>query len=105
MKWKDLDDNNAFHAKQIIMDIEGSLWTARAIVKNQQDYNDIVVMGLALSNDGKPVPAQQGSLRGLIPKGASNIEVAKDFLKYLIQPRVLNAYLKTGLPHLRVEGY
>ena len=97
INWNDFDDNNAFHAKQIVMDIEGSLSTEVAIIKNQQDYNDIVVMGLALSNDGKPVPAQQGSLCGLIPKGAKNVEVAKDFLKYLIQPRVLNELLKTGL--------
>ena len=75
----------------------GSLSTEVAIIKNQQDYNDIVTMGLPLSNDGKPVPAEQGSLCGLIPKGAKNVEVAKDFLKYLIQPQVLNELLKTGL--------
>jgi multiple sugar transport system substrate-binding protein len=97
ISWNDFDDNNAFHAKQIVMDIEGSLSTEVAIIKNQQDYNDIVVMGLPLSNDGKPVPAQQGSLCGLIPKGAQNVAVAKDFLKYLIQPQVLNELLKTGL--------
>ena len=33
----------------------------------------------------------------LIPKGAKNIEVAKDFLKYFIQPQVNNEWLKTGL--------
>ena len=54
-------------------------------------------MGLPLGNDGKPVPSQAGSLCGLIPKGAQNIAVAKDFLKYLIQPQVLNEYLKGGL--------
>ena len=54
-------------------------------------------MGLALGNDGKPVPSMAGSFCGLIPKGAKNVEVAKDFLKYLIQPEVLNEYLKTGL--------
>ena len=27
---------------------------------------------------------------GLIPKGAKNVAVAKDFLKYLIQPQVNN---------------
>jgi multiple sugar transport system substrate-binding protein len=97
INWNDADDNNAFHGKQVVMDIEGSLSTEVAIIKNQQDYNDIVVMGLALSNDGKPVPAQQGSLCGLIPKGAKNVAVAKDFLKYLIQPQVLNELLKTGL--------
>ena len=97
INWNDADDNNAFHAKQVVMDLDGSLSTEVAIIKNQQDYNDIVTMGYALNNDGKPVPAQQGSLCALIPKGAKNIEVAKDFLKYLIQPAVLNEYLKTGL--------
>jgi multiple sugar transport system substrate-binding protein len=97
ISWNDFDDNNAFHAKQIVMDIEGSLSTEVAIINNRQDYNDIVVMGLPLGNDGKPVPAQQGSVCGLIPKGAQNVAVAKDFLKYLIQPGVLNELLKTGL--------
>jgi len=46
INWNDFDDNNAFHAKTIVMDIEGSLSTEVAIIKNQQDYNDIVVMGL-----------------------------------------------------------
>jgi multiple sugar transport system substrate-binding protein len=97
INWNDADDNNAFHGKQIVMDLDGSLSTEVAIIKNQQDYNDIVTMGLPLSNDGKPVPSQAGSLCGLIPKGAANVEVAKDFLKYLIQPKVDNEYLKTGL--------
>ena len=97
INWNDADDNNAFHAKQIVMDIERSLSTEVAIIKNQQDYNDIVTMSLPLSNDGKPVPVEQGSLCGLIPKGAKNVEVAKDFLKYLIQPKVLNELLKTEL--------
>jgi len=34
---------------------------------------------------------------GLIPKGAKNVEVAKDFLRYFIQPKVNNEWLKTGL--------
>jgi multiple sugar transport system substrate-binding protein len=97
INWNDADDNNAFHAKQIVMDIERSLSTEVAIIKNQQDYNDIVTMPLPLSNNGKPVPVEQGSLCGLIPKGAKNVEVAKEFLKYLIQPQVLNELLKTGL--------
>ncbi len=98
INWNDADDNNAFHAQQIVMDIEGSLSTEVAIIKDEQAYyRDIVTMRLALSNDGNPVPAQQGSLCGLIPKGAKNVAVSKDFLKYLIQPQVLNKLLKTGL--------
>jgi multiple sugar transport system substrate-binding protein len=97
INWNDADDNNAFHGKQIVMDLDGSLSTEVAIINKEQDYNDIVTMGLPLSNDGKPLSSQTGSLCGLIPKGAKNVEVAKDFLKYLIQPPVLDEYLKTGL--------
>src|SRR5438105_6920820 len=97
INWNDADDNNAFHGKQIVMDLDGSLSTEVAIIKKQQDYSDIVTMGLPLGNDGKPVPSQTGSLCGLVPKGAKNVEAAKDFLKYLIQPPVVNELLKTGL--------
>ncbi len=97
INWNDADDNNAFHSKQTIMDLDGSLSTEVAMIADKEAYADIVTMGLALGNDGKPVPSIAGSFCGLIPKGAKNIDVAKDFLKYLIQPAVLNDYLKTGL--------
>jgi multiple sugar transport system substrate-binding protein len=97
INWNDSDDNNAFHSKQTVMDLDGSLSTEVAIIAEKQDYDDIVTWGLARSNEGKPVPSVAGSFCGLIPKGAKNVEVAKDFLRYLIQPPVLNDYLKTGL--------
>lgn len=97
INWNDADDNNAFHAKQIVMDLDGTISTEVAVIHNEKDYRDIVTMGLPLSNDGKPVPSQAAYGFGLIPKGAKNPAVAKDFLKYLIQPSVNNAYLKTGL--------
>jgi multiple sugar transport system substrate-binding protein len=99
INWNDADDNNAFHAKQIVMDLDGTISTEVAVLSQgkKEDYDDIVTMGLALSNEGKPVPshATNGSL--LIPKGAKNVAVAKDFLKYFIQPKVNNEWLKTGL--------
>jgi multiple sugar transport system substrate-binding protein len=97
INWNDADDNNAFHAKTIVMDLDGTISTEVAIIKNEKDYNDIVTMGLPLSNDGQPVPSQLTAVCRLIPKGAKNIEVAKDFLKYFIQPQVNNEWLKTGL--------
>ena len=97
INWNDADDNNAFHAKTIVMDLDGSISTEVAIIANKQDYDDIVTWGLADSNDGKPVPSWSFSVCGLIPKGAKNVDVAKDFLKYLIQPKVCNEYLQTGL--------
>ena len=97
VNWNDADDNNAFHAKLMVMDFDGTISTEVAVFKKKEDYNDIVTMGLPLSNDGKPVPSLAGPACGLIPKGAKNVAVAKDFLKYLIQPKVLNELLKTGL--------
>jgi multiple sugar transport system substrate-binding protein len=97
INWNDSDNNNAFHSKQIVMDIDGTISTEVAIIDNKQDYDDIVTMGLPLDNNGQPVPSQVTGVCGLIPKGAKNVDVAKDFLKYLIQPKVSGDYLKVGL--------
>src|SRR6202011_685573 len=107
LSWSDADDNNAFHAKQIIMDLDGTISTELALYHNKDEYDDIVTMGLPLDHARKPIPAQLGVGGAFIAKGAKNVEVAKDFLKYVIQPNVLNECLKAGLgraqpamPHL-----
>jgi multiple sugar transport system substrate-binding protein len=97
INWNDADDNNAFHSKQIVMDLDGTISTEVALMHNPEEYHDIVTMGLALSNEGKSVPSQVSNGTALIPKGAKNVEVAKDFLKYFIQPKVNDEYLKVGL--------
>src|SRR5207302_2327548 len=62
INWNDADDNNAFHAKQIVMDLDGTISTEVAVLSQgkKDDYDDILTMGLALSNDGKPVPSLAG---------------------------------------------
>jgi multiple sugar transport system substrate-binding protein len=97
VSWNDADDNNAFHARQMIMDFDGTISTEVALYHKKEDYDDIVTMGLPNDNQGKPMPAQLTISGGYIPKGAKNVEVAKDLLKYVIQPQVANEYLKTGL--------
>jgi multiple sugar transport system substrate-binding protein len=97
LNWNDADDNNAFHSKQIVMDLDGTISTEVAIMNNKEEYDDIVTLGLPLSNDGKVIPSQLTVTNKLIPKGAKNVEVAKDFLKYFIQPAVVGEYLKVGL--------
>jgi multiple sugar transport system substrate-binding protein len=99
VNWNDADDNNAFHAKQIVMDLDGTISTEVAVLSQgkKSDYDDILTMGLPLSNEGKPVPSKVTNPSRLIPKGAKNVAVAKDFLKYSIQPKVANERLKTGL--------
>src|SRR6516162_9208797 len=54
-------------------------------------------MGQPLGNDGKEVPAQVAVLGPAIPKGAKNVQLAKELIKYMLEPKVLNQYLKGGL--------
>ena len=97
LNWNDADDNNAFHAKLMVMDFDGSLSTEVALYHNKEEYDDIVTYGLPLGNDGKKLPAQAISFGLVIPQGAKNVPVAKEFIKHAIEPKVLNTYLKAGL--------
>lgn len=97
LSWNDADDNNAFHAKQFVMDLDGTISTEVALYHKKEEYDDIVTLGLGLDNASKPMTAQIGIGGAFIPKGAKNVGVAKEFVKYMIQPEVVNQYLKTGL--------
>jgi multiple sugar transport system substrate-binding protein len=97
VNWNDADDNNAFHSKLMVMDFDGTISTEVAVFDKKEDYDDIVTMGLPRANDGKELPSQIIAFGPVIPKGAKNVAVAKDFLKFSTQPKVLNEYLKGGL--------
>jgi multiple sugar transport system substrate-binding protein len=99
VNWNDADDNNAFHSKLMVMDFDGTISTEVALLSTgkKAEYDDVVTHGLPLSNDGKVLPSQVALFGPVIPKGAKNIEVARDFAKFMIQPKVLNDYLKAGL--------
>jgi multiple sugar transport system substrate-binding protein len=97
LDWNDADDNNAFHTKLIVMDFDGTLSTELALYNNKKEYDDIITHGIPLSDEGKPLPAQVGAFGNVIPKGAKNVDLAKEFVKYTLEPKVLNEYLKGGL--------
>ena len=71
VNWNDADDNNAFHAKQIVMDLDGTISTEVAVLSQgkKSDYDDILTMGLPLSNDGKPVPSKVDQRQPSDPQG------------------------------------
>src|SRR5260370_968034 len=50
-----------------------------------------------IAHGGRELPAQVATFGRMIPKGAKNVAVAKEFIKYAVQPKVLNEYLKAGL--------
>ena len=97
VNWNDADDNNAFHSKLMVMDFDGTISTEVAIFDKKEDYNAIVTRGLPLGNDGKELTSQIIVGGIVIPKGAKNPAAAKEFMKYMTQPKVLNEYAKTGL--------
>jgi multiple sugar transport system substrate-binding protein len=97
VNWNDADDNNAFHAKLMVMDFDGTISTEVAIYDKKEDYDAIETRGLPLGNDGKPLTAQIITNGATIPKGAKNVAAAKEFLRYVVQPKVLNEWLKGGL--------
>jgi multiple sugar transport system substrate-binding protein len=81
----------------MVMDFDGTISTEVALYHDKEQYDDILTHGLPLSNDGKELPSQVAVFGPVIPKGAKNVAVAKEFAKYIIQPKVLNQYLKAGL--------
>jgi multiple sugar transport system substrate-binding protein len=97
LDWGDADDNNAFHARQIVMDLDGTISTELAMIRDPEKYNDAVTLGLPNDNSGKPIPSPLTVGGAFIPKGGKNVAVAKEFVQYVIQPKVAGAYLKAGL--------
>lgn len=97
VNWNDQDNNNSFHAKEVINCFNGSMSIELAQIDQKEEYNDQMTHMLPNGNDGKPLPAQIVEFGAVIPKGAKNLALAKEFLNYAIQPQVLNEYLKGGL--------
>jgi multiple sugar transport system substrate-binding protein len=59
----------------------------------------MVSQGLGYPNDnaGKPVPNIVYTTSIMIPKGAKNVTVAKEFLKFFSQPKIVGEFVELGL--------
>ncbi|HTZ77675.1 MAG TPA: ABC transporter substrate-binding protein [Stellaceae bacterium] len=94
INWGDPDNNSAFYAKQIVMTPNATLSIPVAQMEKTDQYmHEIVTQSGPLGPDGKPTTSLVSVKLAFIPKGAKNVDGAKDFLKYLIQPKVIDAYL------------
>ena len=94
INWGDPDNNSAFYAKQIVMTPNATISIAVAqMEKTEQYYKQIITMPQPNGPDGKPVTSLVSVKLAFIPKAAPHVDVAKDFLKYLIQPKNLGGYL------------
>jgi ABC-type glycerol-3-phosphate transport system substrate-binding protein len=54
LTWNDSDNNNGFHSKLFVMDLDGTISTELAMINDKQAfYHDSVTMGLPHGNDGR----------------------------------------------------
>ena len=100
INWNDADDNNAFHSKLCVVDFDGTLSTEIAMLSSMPDeLKNVLTHGLPLDNQGKPFPGffDGATFGAVIPKGAKNLAVAKDFAKYFMQPEIENEWMKGGV--------
>lgn len=95
INWGDVDNNNAFYARQIVMTPNVTISIAVAQKEKPDQYmKEIITQAVPLGNDGKPVVSMLGVSPCFIPKGAKNVDGAKTLLKAFIQPSNMNSYLK-----------
>jgi multiple sugar transport system substrate-binding protein len=98
LNWNDADDNNSFHSKLCVVDFDGTLSTEMAMVTSMPDeLKNVITEPLPLDDDGKIIPGFFGVGFAVVPKGAKNLAVGKDFAKYIMQPEVNNEFTKGGI--------
>lgn len=98
INWNDADDNNSFHSKLCIVDFDGTLSTEIAMLTSMPgELKNVITHALPLDDEGKQFPGFFGNFTAVIPKGAKNLAVAKEFAKYFMQPDVENAWVKGGV--------
>ena len=94
ISWNDADDNNGFHSKLFVVDYDGTLSTELAMMPHPKEFDEAVTLELPKGNDGNPNPALVGVIGGMVPKAGKNPTVAKDFMRFAIEPKTNNEYLK-----------
>jgi multiple sugar transport system substrate-binding protein len=100
INWNDADDNNAFHSKLCVVDFDGTLSTEIAMLTTDPEgLKSVITHALPLNDEGKVFPGffDAATFAAVIPKGAKNLELAKDFAKYFLQPEVANEWVKGGV--------
>ena len=84
LSWNDADDNNAYHEKLFVMDFDGTLSTELAMINNKKAYyEEMVVMGLPNTNDGKPMPCAGRRRRGFHPERCEEHRCCQGFHEIL----------------------
>ncbi len=97
LNWGDADNNAAFFSKQIVMTPNASLSIPVSKADDKDVYDNQIRTGMMPKGpDGKTVDSLVAVKVAFIPKGAKHIDLAKDFLAFLAQPKRLDSMLRAA---------
>lgn len=96
INWGDGDNNSAMMSRQIVMTSNASLSIPAALRDKPKAYKELATMQPPVGVNGEQTPSLVAVKQAVIPKDAEHVELAKKFLSFLIQPEVLDEYLKTS---------
>jgi multiple sugar transport system substrate-binding protein len=88
----------------MVMDFDATLSTEIAMLSIDKNayYHDLMIRGMPRNDAGQQIPSFLAPATAVIPKGAKNVEVAKEFMKFFIQPEVDGEYVKAAVRWLPV---
>ncbi len=97
VNWLNPDNNRSLLNRQIVMTANNSLSIPAAVRQNPDIYrNKLGTIGYPNKPSGKPMRYVALVRQAVILADAKNQKLAKDFLAYLIQPKVIGSYLKAA---------
>jgi len=99
ISWKDVDNNVNFSNRQVVMTMNPTLSIPGAFYgkDNNDAYNNkIRTLRWPAAPDGGIFTLRVSVHTGFIPKDAKNKEMAKDFVRFLLEPENLTHFVKAS---------
>jgi len=96
--WKDIDNNLNFNNRQTVMTMNPTLSIPGSFFgKDMEAYNNkIKTLRWPTAPDGKPLTLRVSIHNGFIPKDSKNKELAKDFVRFILEPENLDQFVKAS---------
>jgi multiple sugar transport system substrate-binding protein len=98
ISWKDIDNNVNFNNRQVVMVVNPSLSCPGSFFGKNDDYyyNKIRTVRWPAGPDGSLPTLRVSVHAGFIPKDSKNKELAKDFVRFLMEPENLDLFVKAS---------
>jgi len=98
ISWKDVDNNLNFNNRQVVMTMNPSLSIPGSFLDKDADVynNKIKTLSWPEAPDGGSFTLRVSVHTGFIPKASKNKEMAKDFVRFLLEPENLSHFVKAS---------